>query len=103
MFTRVWRFQPAPGLEREFEETYGSRGEWARLFELADGFLGTELQRIDDEPGAFRTIDRWESRASWERFLTLHADAYRALDQASERLTSREVLVGEVVDDEHER
>lgn len=100
MFTRVWRFHPAPGAERQFAEMYGSHGEWAKLFGLAEGYLGTELQRLEDGSGAFLTTDRWESRAAWERFLVQYAEAYHALDRASETLTAGEVLVGEFGDDE---
>ena len=98
MFTRVWRFQPAPGAERKFVETYGSHGEWAKLFALADGYLGTKLERLDDGSGTFQTTDRWASRAAWERFLADHSDEYDALDRASETLTATEVLVGEFVE-----
>ena len=94
-FVRVWRFRPAPDAVSQFERVYGSSGEWARLFRLADGFRGTELQRLADGSGEYLTIDRWESRSAWETFRRDHAAAYERLDRECARLTVVEQLVRE--------
>jgi heme-degrading monooxygenase HmoA len=95
VFERVWRFRAAADREREFQELYGPSGAWAQLFASAPGYLGTELQRSEGNPREFLTIDRWESRAAWERFRRDHAAAYEDLDRLCEPLTTFEELVGE--------
>jgi heme-degrading monooxygenase HmoA len=86
----VWEFQPAPGRERDFESVYGPAGLWAALFRRDPGYLGTELIAPRESGGWYRTIDRWESAAAYERFRQTWDSAYTALDQACESLTSVE-------------
>jgi hypothetical protein len=59
MYVILWRFRPAVGREGEFERAYGPSGEWARLFALDDGYLGTELllRRSDDEWREYLTLE----------------------------------------------
>ena len=59
---------PTAGRESDFECDYGPAGESARLFRRADGYLGTELLRRSDNQGEYLTLDRWESRATYEAF-----------------------------------
>jgi heme-degrading monooxygenase HmoA len=86
----VWEFQPAPDCEREFESVYGASGAWVELFRRDAGFLGTELVRPRQPGEWYRTIDRWDSRTSYQRFRERWAAEYEALDRASERLTRAE-------------
>lgn len=95
MFTRTWRFRPAPGMEPEFERVYGPAGDWVELFKLGRGYLGTELRRAGDDPTEYLTIDRWESEAAWHAFRRDNAAAYEALDRRCEPLTVHEVVVAE--------
>ena len=95
MFVRIWMFRPRSGFEREFEAIYGNTGEWTRLFELGDGYLGTELHRVADEPPEYRTIDRWESRAAWETFRERYKAPYESLDERAARVTDLEQLIAE--------
>ena len=91
---RIWRFEPAPGREHEFAAAYAGDGPWARLFGQADGFVGTTLLAPDQPGGPWLTLDRWRSRAAFERFQAEHGDAYRALDVELEPLTVEELFVG---------
>ena len=60
----------------------------------AEGYRGTELFRRLQSPPSFLTIDRWETRAAYERFRRDQAAAYAALDAECEAVTSREVFLG---------
>ena len=91
---RIWRFEPAPGREQEFAAAYASDGPWARLFGEADGFIGTALLAPDEPGGPWLTLDRWRSRAAFERFQADHGEAYRALDEELERVTADERFIG---------
>ena len=91
---RIWRFLPAAGREQEFAAAYAGDGPWARLFNQADGFIGTALLAPDQLGGPWLTLDRWRSRAAFERFQADHGDAYRALDVELDGLTVDETFVG---------
>jgi heme-degrading monooxygenase HmoA len=95
VFVRIWQYRAKPGSEREFEELYGPAGAWAQLFQVAAGYLGTELRRAPDAPDEYQTLDRWESRAAWEAFRQRHGAAYESLDRRCELLTASETLVAE--------
>jgi heme-degrading monooxygenase HmoA len=102
MFVRVWLFRPRVGLEREFEAIYGENGEWTRLFQLGDGYRGTEVHRVADAPPQYRTIDRWESRAAWETFRERHGALYERLDERAARVTDLEQLIAETETPSHD-
>jgi hypothetical protein len=49
MYVVIWRFRPLTGREHEFERAYGPSGEWTRLFQHGEGYLGTELLQSSDD------------------------------------------------------
>ena len=86
----IWEFRPAPNRERDFEIAYGPSGPCVGRFRRGPGYLGTELIAAREPGGWYRTVDRWESAAAYQRFrATWHAE-YAALDKACESLTSEE-------------
>jgi hypothetical protein len=86
----VWEFRPAPGREGDSESVYGPTGLWAALIRRGPGYLGTELVPPRDSGGWYRTIDRWESAAAYERCRQTWGSEYNALDRMCESLTSDE-------------
>lgn len=90
----VWEFRPKLGAEQAFEQAYGPRGVWARLFEQGDGFVTTELNRDVKDPKRYLTLDLWESKEAYERFHSQHRGEYRAIDAACEGLTEQETELG---------
>jgi heme-degrading monooxygenase HmoA len=98
MLVRVWRYHVAEPQRAEFERRYGADGDWARLFRLADGYLGTQLLRDPLAPGVYLTLDRWRSAADFHAFLAHFGARYAALDQASDALTSEETDLGQYED-----
>ena len=87
-----WRFKVRPGREEEFLRAYGPDGEWARLFSVAEGYIGTELD--EEAPGVYVTTDRWTTSAARDRFLRAHVREYEELDKRCERLTEKEEALG---------
>lgn len=88
MYLIVWRYRVPPAEVARFEAAYGPSGDWSRLFDTGDGYLGSELVR--GEAGEYLTIDRWESAAAAAAFMTAHGDEYRRLDEAMADLTDEE-------------
>jgi heme-degrading monooxygenase HmoA len=77
-------YEVAPERRAEFEAVYGPDGDWAELFRTGAGYLGTTLERTG--AGSYLVVDRWDSRADYERFLADNADRYEAMSRANERL-----------------
>ncbi len=94
MYVIVWEFRLREGGESEFERLYGPGGDWARLFERAEGFLGLELLRETSARGRYLVFDRWSSKAAFEAFRDHFLTEYEALDRRSESLFDREEPIG---------
>ncbi len=93
-FVITWRFKVKPGREKEFEEAYGPVGDWARLFRIHDGYLGTDLMRDTNEERVYLTVDRWKSADDFNRFKDLYLSEYEQLDRILADLTESETLQG---------
>src|SRR3712207_3875267 len=74
--------------------SYGPSGEWTRLFQHGEGYLGTELLQRSDDPREYLTLDRWASRAAYEAFRARFSSEYRRLDHRLEELTEEETPLG---------
>jgi heme-degrading monooxygenase HmoA len=94
MHVILWRFQVKNGCEAEFERAYGPDGDWARLFQRGEGYLGSELLRDTSQAGTYVTIDRWVSPEAYAAFGDRWRDEYHMLDQRFGALTERETLLG---------
>jgi len=94
MYVVLWRFRSLRGREGEFERTYGPSGEWTRLFQHGEGYLGTELLQRSDDPREYLTLDLWASGAAYETFRARFSSEYRRLDRRLAELTEEEVPLG---------
>lgn len=94
MFVVVWQFEIAEDKIAAFEAAYGPEGAWAQLFRTSPSYLGTELLRDAYVPGAYLTVDRWQSEADFRAFRKAHDQEYEVLDRQCDSLTSRETRIG---------
>ena len=96
-FVIVWRYEVADADREAFERAYGPDGDWARLFGTAD--------LLADGGRRYVTLDRWRSGADFEAFQAQAGEAYRALDEKCEALTSAEERIGSftLIDGPHDR
>lgn len=93
-YVLIWEFHAPAMRVAQFEQAYGPEGPWAKLFGRADGYLGTELLRSEDQPGRYLTIDRWESETAFEMFKRLYGAEYLALDKSLEGIAVVETRIG---------
>lgn len=94
MIASIWRFHVHPESTRAFERIHGPFGEWAQLFARAEGYVGTELLRLDGADPVYLSIDRWHSPADHQQ-AEFELDAeYAALDLLCEDFTSEETCLG---------
>lgn len=97
VYVILWEFLVKPGREAEFEQIYGTSGDWARFFAKSPGYIGTELIRDIRQEGRYVTIDSWLSQADYASFREENPDEYRAIDERCEALTEREAPLGTFV------
>jgi len=91
----IWEFSVEPEARLAFERAYGQNGDWVQLFRQSPEYRGTQLLRDLERPGRYLTLDLWTSRDALREFKKANESAYQALDRQCERLTERELLVGE--------
>ncbi len=94
LYVILWEFHVKPGAKAKFERIYGPEGDWVRLFRQGKGYVGTELIRDAKNRNRYVTLDFWASQAAYDAFRAGRVDEYKALDQACEALTEREVALG---------
>jgi len=94
MFVALWEYEVKPGGEERFENAYGPDGDWARLFQRDSNYRETRLRRDPFRPAIYLTLDFWNSRQAYEKFLAGHDAEYQALDAASEGMTNNEQRIG---------
>jgi heme-degrading monooxygenase HmoA len=95
VYTIVWSFDVKPEQIKAFERAYGPEGDWAQLFGRAPGYVDTELRRETDRRGHYLTIDRWQTRADYNRFKEQFTNEYMTLDLRCGRMTDVEQKVGD--------
>ena len=91
----VWEFRVRPNKQRVFERIYGAQCDWAKLFRSGRGYIRTEMMRDVESRDKYLTLDYWRSRHEYEEFKKKNREAYRALDEKCETLTSKETKIGE--------
>jgi len=94
MFVIIWEYQVKEDRVAEFQTAYATDGLWAKLFEKAEGYLGTELFHDSQRAGRFVTLDRWSSAQAYEEFKFRWKAEYHALDEECAHLTDGESLLG---------
>jgi heme-degrading monooxygenase HmoA len=94
MFVALWEFEVKPGGEERFERVYGPNGDWAKLFRSDSNYQETRLLRDATRAAMYLTLDFWNSRQAYERFMESHAAEYKKLDAAGESLTLGERKIG---------
>ena len=95
MFMYVWEYKVKKDFAMEFEEKYGPDGSWVRLFQQADGYLGTELHQDIKSKARYITIDYWLSKPMHDACKTEYAEKFQQLDKLCEAFTEQEAFLGE--------
>jgi heme-degrading monooxygenase HmoA len=93
MYVILWEFVVLPEKVDAFIAAYKDDGAWAKLFALAEGYVGTELLRSADG-ASYITIDRWQHAEDFIRFQEQFGTQYRALDTQLRDLTVSERKLG---------
>ena len=95
IYSYIWEFIVRDETRERFEEIYGPKGDWAKLFQRSPGYLGTDLIRDKSQGQRYLTIDRWQSFEHFLVFKKEYQAEYQILDEICERLTLSERELGE--------
>ena len=101
MYVILWEFRVSESRRDEFEHVYSAHGDWAKLFERSEDFLGTTLVRDTSDSARYVKIDRWRTQTSFDQFKSEFINDYVELDHKCERLTAAETLIGRFVVPDH--
>lgn len=91
---RLWRYHVPAEQEAAFIHHYHADGSWAKLFRRADGYLGTQLWRDENDPRIFYTADHWRDRDAFLAFQRDFRSHYQRMDAEFGALTSDETFLG---------
>ena len=94
VFVYLWEFHVGKNKRREFEKTYGPRGDWVKLFRRARGYIGSELLTDIGRKGWYITIDTWASKKLYETFRNFRKSEFESLDKTCESMTIEERYLG---------
>jgi hypothetical protein len=95
MYLVVWQFDVKPSCTKEFQTHYSSAGTWAIFFRKGIGYLGSQLLVDTGNPYRYVTIDRWESKLTYDAFRASNADEYQRIDHLCGELTESEEFVAD--------
>jgi len=93
-FVIIWEFRLRAEMTKQFEQAYGSGGDWVRLFRQDPAFLRTELIHDVLDARRYLTLDFWASEAAYEAFRENRKDEYKNIDARCEQMTEAEREVG---------
>jgi hypothetical protein len=94
MFVALWEYEVKPGSEERFENAYGPDGDWVRLFRNDPHYHETRLVHDSFRRGVYLTMDFWQSRRAYERFMAGHRAEYEAIDAMGEQLSVKKRRIG---------
>jgi heme-degrading monooxygenase HmoA len=93
-FAYVWEYRVPSTNIAAFQAAYGPAGPWVQLFAGQPGYIRTHLLRDTMDPQRFVTIDFWESRQAFDKFLETHREQFLTIDAECEQLTESEQQLG---------
>lgn len=91
----MWEFVAKPGMEAHFEQVYGPSGDWARLFQQDENYLGTEIKHDGGSSRQYTILDFWTSEEAYGRFREKHRVEYQAIDLQCEQVRESECKLAE--------
>ena len=80
MIAIMWQFDVIKGREAEFEEFYGTDGEWTAANRLTRSYLGTSFLRDQNSPSRYIVIEYWSEMLVHEHHRTYRADTIATLE-----------------------
>jgi heme-degrading monooxygenase HmoA len=81
MIAIIWQFDVIKGREEEFEEFYGSEGEWTATNRLTRSYIGSSFLRDQNQPSRYIVVEYWSEMVVHEQHRAYRSDAIVTLEQ----------------------
>ena len=81
MIAIMWQFDVRKGRETDFEQFYGSEGEWTALNRLTRSYLGTSFLRDLNHDSRYIVIEYWSEMIVHEQHRAYRSDAITSLEE----------------------
>ena len=94
MIAVVWQFDVRPGAAAEFEQMYGSDGEWTNLSRRSRSFLGSSFLRDVASDSRYLVIEYWSEMMVYEKHVAGYRKQLDALEQRRAALVDQMQPVG---------
>ena len=94
MISIIWQYVVNERHEVEFLSSYGSDGEWVKLFKKSEEYIKTDLLKKIGTNHTYITIDQWTSSKAYDTFLKKYELQYLTMDKAGDKWTIKETFIG---------
>jgi hypothetical protein len=94
MYSIIWKYKIGHKFESEFENEYGRCGSWNKFFGTSGSYLGSYLNKSEEDKYIYILIDTWVDRSSHDDFMTQNTEAYKSLSKKFENIYISEELIG---------
>jgi|SRR4051812_24657566 hypothetical protein len=80
MIAIMWQFDVKSGRESEFEQFYGSEGEWTALNRQTRSYLGSSFLRDQNRSARYIVIEYWSEMLVYEQHRSSRSSAIAATE-----------------------
>jgi quinol monooxygenase YgiN len=80
MIAIVWQFEVKNERKAEFEELYGTDGEWATMNRQTRSYLGSSFLRDQNHSSRYIVIEYWSEMVVYEQHRAYRSDAIASLE-----------------------
>lgn len=94
-YSVIWKYKVKPDHVKTFEQEYGSKGTWCRLFNKSKDYTGSFLHKNMEENNTYVLIDTWTNKESYDGFKDIHSEIYNELSRKFEIIYESEEKIGE--------
>jgi quinol monooxygenase YgiN len=76
----MWQFEVKDGKESEFEQLYGTDGEWNVINRQTRSYLGSSFLRDQNRPARYILIEYWSEMLVYEQHKSYKSDTFTNLE-----------------------
>jgi hypothetical protein len=85
----MWQFDVKAGAEKEFEQLYGSEGDWTMLNRPTRSYLGTSFLRDQNLASRYILIEYWSEMIVYEQHRASRSAAIASIEAKRTALVER--------------
>ena len=86
MIAIMWQFDVRKGHETDFEQFYGTEGEWTAVNRLTRSYLGSSFLRDQNRASRYIVIEYWSEMIVMEQHRAYRTDAITTIEERRAQL-----------------